>query len=58
MSSLENCAKIILKKYQYRNNKEYYKIHKDKILEIFGDCDNLITKHEENKKITKKIKYK
>jgi hypothetical protein len=50
---VENCAKAFIKAFQYKGNKELYKIHNDNLKEIIFDCaktDKKVQKLIENNK--------
>jgi predicted YcjX-like family ATPase len=50
---VENCAKAFTKAFQYKGNKELYKMHNDNLKEIIFDCaktDKKVQKLIENNK--------
>jgi len=42
---LEKCVKNALKYYEYKKDKEYYKVTKDVMIEVIADCQHLISKY-------------
>jgi hypothetical protein len=42
---LEKCLKTALKYYEYKKDKEYYKVTKDVIIDAINDCQYLISKY-------------
>ena len=45
VNRLEKCVKNALKYYEYKKDKEYYKVTKDVIIEAINDCHYLIAKY-------------
>ena len=46
IDEVEGCVKQILKSYQYRKKKEFYKIDLDTIKQVINDCDKITIKKE------------
>jgi phage anti-repressor protein len=49
---IENCIKVLMKKYQYRKYKEVYKINIDIIKSLVENCDKIIINTEQKVKLT------
>ena len=45
INRLEKCIKTALQYYEYKKDKEYYKVTKDVIIDAISDCQHLITKY-------------